>query len=68
MDEKPKLDLKKHTLPPVSRRYLIRIIIYVIFLLFMGYLIFKVYNTEPQNNTDIQEINLIDKIEIDSIN
>lgn len=60
-DERPKIDLKKHTLPPVSRKYLFRIIMYVVMLSVLGGFIYYASNRKPEpqpvkNPVNIKEI------------
>ncbi|NVK65288.1 MAG: hypothetical protein HWE22_11915 [Flavobacteriales bacterium] len=61
-EELRKIDLKQHTLSPVSRKYLFRIILYVIILTFLGFFMYHVYNRPnqpkkaPVNPKDIKEI------------
>jgi prolipoprotein diacylglyceryltransferase len=60
-DEQRKIDLKKHALPPVSRKYLLRIIMYVVMLAVLGGLIYYVSNREVQpkkvkDPIDVKEI------------
>jgi hypothetical protein len=43
-DERIKIDLKQHTLPPVSKRYLFRIILYVVLLTGVCSIAYYLYN------------------------
>lgn len=61
-DEPRKIDLKQHTLSPVSRHYLLRIIVYVIILTVLGFFMYYMYNRtnqpqkKPVNPNEIKEI------------
>ena len=60
-DEQRKIDLRQHALEPVSKRYLVRIIMYVVLLTFLGFFMYYMYNRESapkkiQNPEGIKEI------------
>jgi len=60
-DDRPKIDLQRHTLSPVSKRYLFRIILYVVLLTGLSLVVLYLYNREVekptvQNPEDIEEI------------
>ena len=61
-DDRRKIDFKQHTLPAVSKWYLIRIIFYVVFLTLVGFAIYylhgnKASKTPPATDPkDIKEI------------
>ena len=56
-----KIDFKRHTSPPASKWYLIRIIIYVVLLLVAGIIIYSVY----QKRDGLQEVQ--DVVEIEGV-
>jgi hypothetical protein len=57
MDERPKIDLKKHQLPPVSKRYMLRIIVYIVVLVLLGLAIRYLYKQNSvKNHPDIKQI------------
>ena len=66
MDERRKIDLKQHTLPPVSKRYIIRIIFYV---LVLGIIAFGIYtlNNRPKKVRDGGKIQEIKGVQLDTI-
>ena len=60
-DERRKIDLKQHALSPVSRKYLLRIIMYVVLLSVLSGFIYYVSNRKPEprkvkDPTEIKEI------------
>lgn len=70
-DELRKIDLKQHTLSPVSRRYLFRIILYVIILTTLGFFMYYMYNrptqtkkapVDPKDIKEIKGVTLMDSV------
>jgi len=60
-DERRKIDFQKYTLTPVSRKYLLRISMYVILLTVLSWFIYYLYNRKPEprkieNPVDVKEI------------
>ena len=60
-DERRKFDLKKYALTPVSRKYLLRISMYVVLLTVLSWFIYYLYNREPEprkvkSPTEVKEI------------
>ena len=57
-DERHRIDFKQHTLPPVSKWYLIRIIFYVVFLTLVGFAIYYLHGTKktPPPKKDLDNI------------
>lgn len=60
-DERRKIDLKQHALEPVSRKYLLRISMYVILLTVLSCFIYYLYNRKPEprevrSPNDVKEI------------
>lgn len=60
-DERKKIDIKQYTLPPVSKGYLLRIVIYIVLLTLLSCFAFYFYNlkSEPKplkSPTDVKEI------------
>ena len=60
-DERRKIDLRQHTLSPVSKKYLLRIILYVVLLTGLSLVVLYLYNREVEkpavkNPEEIQEI------------
>lgn len=60
-DERRKIDLKQHTLSPVSKRYLFRITLYVVILVGLCFVIYYLNNRNNQpkpvkNPKEIKEI------------
>lgn len=65
MDERRKINLHQHTLPPVSKRYLIKIIVYIGLLCIVGLLIYQVgFRLKPKKQ-NIEEVEMIKKINLD---
>ena len=60
-DERIKIDLKQHTLPPVSKRYLLRIILYVVLLTTVGVIAYYLYNRRSEKVV-IKESDTIEEI------
>ena len=61
VDERRKIDLKKHALTAVSRKYLLRIGMYVILLTVLSCFIYYLYNRKPEprevkSPNDVEEI------------
>ena len=60
-DEQRKIDLKQHALSPVSKKYLLRIIFYVVLLVGLCFVIYYLTNLKPEpkpvkNPKDVKEI------------
>ncbi|MCJ8289170.1 MAG: hypothetical protein HRT58_08635 [Crocinitomicaceae bacterium] len=60
-DERRKIDLKKYALSPVSRRYLLRISMYVVLLTVLSWFTYYLYSRDPEprkvkSPTEVQEI------------
>ncbi|MDG1331673.1 MAG: hypothetical protein P8P74_05040 [Crocinitomicaceae bacterium] len=60
-EDQRKIDLKQHALNPVSKKYLLRIILYVVLLVGLCYVVFYLYKREPKptpvkNPKDVKEI------------
>ena len=60
-DEQRKIDLKQHALAPVSKKYLLRIIMYIALLVGLCYVVYYLHNREPEpkpikNPKNIREI------------
>ena len=62
MDEPRKIDLKQHALPPVSKKYLLKIIIYVILLIIVAVLIYQVGFGIESNKAAIEDVEQIDNV------
>ena len=62
MKEPRKIDLKKHTSPPASKKYLMRVLFYILILSVLGYLIFSKYknrgNVEGNNVEEIHSFTI----------
>ena len=58
MDERQRIDLRQHTSPPVSKWYLLRIIIYVVILILLGVFIYALskHKKTPEIPLKNQEI------------
>lgn len=63
-DERRKIDLKQHALSPVSKAYLLRIIMYVVLLTGLSLFIFYLYNRKPEP-ADVKRQDM--KVETDNI-
>lgn len=63
MNEDRKVDFKKHQLPPVSKSYLLRIVIYIVLLTALGFAIKYLYTNEI--NDDQSRIDEIDDVTIE---
>ena len=61
MERKRKINLKRHTLPPASKKYLFRIIGYIILLSVLIWIVFylKNYSSSSSENLEVIEINNI---------
>lgn len=60
-DDQRKIDLKQHALPPVSKTFLLRIVMYVLLLAGLCYVVFYLYNRKPEpkpvkSPKDVKEI------------
>ena len=57
-DERHRIDFKQHTLPPVSKWYLIRIVFYVVFLTLVGFAIYYLHGSKktPPPKKDLDTI------------
>jgi hypothetical protein len=64
MDERQKIDLKQHALPPVSKKYLIKTVIYVILLVIVGALIYQVGFRLKPSKASIDDVDQIDNVTI----
>ncbi len=62
MEDRKKIDFKRHTLPPVSRWYLWRIIFYVVLLIVVSAIIYATMDmrkgVKPDEIKEIDGINL----------
>lgn len=67
MEKDRKIDLKQHTLPPVSKRYLLRILIYIVLLIVLGVLIYKLFANPKGQETKINEVEQINNITLDPL-
>lgn len=65
MDERRKINLHKHTLPPVSNKYLIKIIIYVVLFVIVGALVYQVGIRLKPKNQNINDVEIINNVELD---
>lgn len=70
-DELRKIDLKQHALSPVSRKYLFRIILYVVILTTLGFFMYYMYNrptqakkapVDPKDIKEIKGVTLMDSV------
>ena len=57
MEEKPKINLKQHTSPPASKKYLFRIVFYIILLSVLSFIIAsQLGKKETPKNPEVIEI------------
>ncbi len=63
MTERKKPDFKRHALPPVSKRYLFRIIFYVILLSVIVYIALS--TIEKKNEKDTNEVHEIELLNLE---
>ncbi len=53
-EEEPKrINLQRHTLSPVSNKYLFRIILYVLLLVGLSYVVYYLYNREAASKKEV---------------
>ena len=52
MEERKKIDFKRHTLPPVSKKYLWRIIFYLVMLSVIGYIALSTLGMHKKQNPE----------------
>ncbi len=60
-DERQKIDLRKHALSPVSRKYLLRLTMYAVLLTVLSSFIYYVSNRKPEprkvkSPVDVKEV------------
>jgi len=64
MDERPQFDLQKHRAKPYTKKYLVRIVAYIVFLVVLGYVVLDWASkpAKPQQQKKTQSIDSIEQI------
>jgi len=68
MKDPGKIDFKKHTSPPASKKYLIRVLFYILIFSVLGYLMFHKYKNRGNEQHDtVEEIHSLTIETVDSL-
>lgn len=62
MEDREKIDLKKYALPPVSRKYIFRVLLYIVLFIVVGLMSYRLAFKTENDIVGIDEVDVIDNV------
>lgn len=62
---KSRIDLQKDRLPPVSKRYILRLVIYIVIIAILVALIYSLRNVKDKNEKQLNDVDNIEGVTLE---